>query len=477
MKLPLNQVLLGDCLDVMRTLPDGCIDVTVTSPPYLQLRSYLPADDPLKALEMGSEPTIAEFVDRLVGVLREVRRVLKPTGVCFINIADSYASGKGSCHNPGGGADSLGQDKRAAGAHPLNRGNKSDLTRQGLQPKSLMLIPERLLLALQLDGWIVRDRIMWVKGREYADDDLGLNPMPGSQKDRCTNAHEFIFHLTKPTPTLYWTHERTGRACSVKPEPDYIWIHKETKQETVEPQTGKEWTCRNLWRGHDSYFDWQAIAEPPRGDGKVSTLAGWDTASRSHGTVHKSGRNAADAPAAKGCDSTPLVMPRNVWIFPTKGYKGAFYASYPPELPRRCIKVGSSAHGCCSACGKPWVRVSSQTLVPGAKACKANTYDERDATGAETDDQGSKRDRDGHVKGCHYEIEQQGWQPTCDCNAAVSPSVILDCFMGSGTTAAAAQELGRNWIGIDLDARNLALIEERLAAVKAKEPDCPLFSK
>lgn len=439
---------------MLRTLPDACVDLCVTSPPYFALRSYLSADHPSKQYEMGSEETPAAFVSRLVDVLREVRRVLKPTGSMFVNIGDSYANDQKWGGSTGG--------KHVTALHG-DTGIGRQKKRTGVPTKNLLLIPQRLAIALQEDGWIVRDQILWIKGREYSDDDIGLNPMPGSQKDRCTSAYEVILHCVKQQ-RYYFDWE----AIAEPPRDSSI---KRLGQD-VEAQAGSlranggtksNGTMKAVCFGGTKGGSHGAAARMK--SGKAWELRG-DTFARSSKYVNgqPDGKDSQHREEREPVDYAKVgkVMPRNVWIFPARGYKGSHYATFPPELPRRCILVGSSEHGCCSSCGKPWVRQSSKVLVPGSKAVKTAVKDERDEAGTETEDQGSKRQRDGHRNGYHYEIEQQGWRATCQCNAGVVPAVILDCFMGSGTTAAAAEELRRNWIGIDLDERNLPLIEQRL---------------
>lgn len=171
----------GDCLTVLPSLPAGSVNCCVTSPPYYGLRDY-GVDG-----QIGLEPTPEAYVARLVEVFREVWRVLKDDGTLWLNLGDSYASGKGTCYNPGGGKDSLGKSRKDAGAHPLDRGNISELKAQGLKPKDLIGIPWRVAFALQADGWYLRQDIIWSKP----------NPMPESVKDRCTKSHEYIFLLSK----------------------------------------------------------------------------------------------------------------------------------------------------------------------------------------------------------------------------------------------------------------------------------------
>ena len=142
---------------------------------------------------LGLEPDPNLYVEHLVGVLREVRRVLRDDGVMFLNMGDGYASGKGSCYNPGGGDNSLGRKRKAAGVHPLDRGNKSTLNASGLKPKDLLLMPARVALALQADGWWLRSAITWCKG----------SAMPESVQDRPTSATEMVYLLAKQK-SYFW---------------------------------------------------------------------------------------------------------------------------------------------------------------------------------------------------------------------------------------------------------------------------------
>ncbi len=182
-----NRIICGDNCEVMRTMPSESIDCCVTSPPYWGLRDY--GQDG----QIGLEPTPQAYVARMLEVFREVKRLLKDDGTLWLNLGDSYASGKGTCYNPGGGDSSLGKERKRAGAHPLNRGNKSDLTAQGLKPKDLVGIPWRVAFALQADGWYLRQDIIWHKP----------NPMPESVTDRCTKAHEYVFLLSKSERYYY----------------------------------------------------------------------------------------------------------------------------------------------------------------------------------------------------------------------------------------------------------------------------------
>lgn len=165
-----NQVFLGSS-ERMTEIPDAAVHSCVTSPPYYGLREY-EADG-----QLGHEATVAEYVERLVGVFREVRRVLRADGTLWLNLGDSYAAKW---------ARNRGKATFGAGAPSLKE--RSDRLEGGrFKEKDLMGIPWRVAFALQADGWWLRDAIVWAKP----------NPMPSSLTDRCTSSYEMVFMLAK----------------------------------------------------------------------------------------------------------------------------------------------------------------------------------------------------------------------------------------------------------------------------------------
>ena len=172
------KILIGDCRDVLRRLPDASVQCCVTSPPYFGLRDYGVAG------QIGLEPTPDDFVAELVAVFREVRRVLRDDGTLWLNLGDSYASTvKGS---GGAGKSRLGPNRDLQNiGHQKFEPRRFDM--QGLKPKDLIGIPWRVAFALQADGWYLRSDIIWHKP----------NPMPESVTDRPTSAHEHVFLLSK----------------------------------------------------------------------------------------------------------------------------------------------------------------------------------------------------------------------------------------------------------------------------------------
>ena len=191
-----------DCLTGLRNLPDDSIDCCVTSPPYFNLRDYGVSG------QIGLEDTPEQYIQKLVGVFHEVRRVLAPAGTLWVNIGDCYAgSGKGAANYP---------DNAMKYKQGTNRGTvgRSAIVKKfdGYKSKDLIGIPWMLAFALRADGWFLRQDIIWAKP----------NPMPESMKDRCTKSHEYIFLLSK-SPKYYFDceaiHEKAVTSGTIPTQP------------------------------------------------------------------------------------------------------------------------------------------------------------------------------------------------------------------------------------------------------------------
>jgi DNA modification methylase len=273
----------GDVLDVLREMDEGSVQTCVTSPPYWGLRDY---GEPG---QLGLEPTPGEYVARMVEVFREVRRVLRDDGTLWLNLGDSYAADRGGTYQP---AETLagGVSGRMPDGATTNRGRgggymaSRDARAHGLKHKDLVGIPWRVALALQDDGWWLRSDIIWAKP----------NPMPESITDRPTKAHEYIFLLTKSARYFY------------------------------DAEAVKE-TAVATWNAADAYAKRQSMTAPEIAKGADLELQ----RTRGFGTHHED-RDRQDRNA------------RSVWTITTKPYAGAHFATFPPELPSRCIKAGSA---------------------------------------------------------------------------------------------------------------------------------------
>jgi DNA modification methylase len=174
-----NEIYLGDCIQGMSSLPDKSVNTCITSPPYYGLRDY-GCDG-----QIGLEETPESYVQKMVDVFREVKRVLRDDGTLWLNLGDSYAGSGGAGNQFGQLNNGLSKYKQSSMPSAI-----------GLKPKDLIGIPWRVAFALQADGWYLRQDIIWHKP----------NPMPESVRDRCTKAHEYIFLLSK-SERYYYDHE------------------------------------------------------------------------------------------------------------------------------------------------------------------------------------------------------------------------------------------------------------------------------
>lgn len=301
-----NVIHTGDAIEVLRSLPDESVHCCVTSPPYWSLRDY-GVDG-----QIGLEATPEKFVEKMVAVFREVRRVLRADATCWLNLGDSYMSDAGKQGLRGRGG-SEGKQKYILDSVPLVAPNR--FPSDGIKPKELVGIPWRVALALQADGWYLRQDIVWAKP----------NPMPESIKDRCTKSHEYIFLLTK-SERYYFDHEAIQ-----EPAP---------------------WKDCSTGVGFGHGYD----AEKKH---RVKVPAGWDTDPGSHGRANRKytfARKTA-TPLQPGQSNTshreerPAVEykgtrnKRSVWSVPTFPYKGAHFATFPPDLIKPCILAGCPEGG------------------------------------------------------------------------------------------------------------------------------------
>ena len=387
-----TRIITADVLDGLRGLPDQSVHCCVTSPPYYGLRSYLPNGHPDKAREIGLEETPDAYVARLVEVFRGVRRVLRDDGTLWLNLGDSYAASGPSRHKNTGGA--VGEGSKTARIRRLHRDC-------GIKDKDLLLIPHRVALALQADGWWVRSEIVWAK----------RSPMPESVKDRPTNAHEKVFLLSKRPAYFFDAYAIRERAM----QPD---------RKRADAFGGKHHKERGQ-RGQHS-------------PGSVFTGSQWKNT-------------------------------RSVWTIHPEAFSGQHFAVMPTKLAERCILAGSSARGACPHCGAPWRRIVEKGEPDHAhrRACGADSsggYNGKSTKGhaaAGVQDASAVKAR---ILAGMVQKRTVGWEPKCSCpEHDPVPAVVLDPFGGSGSTAVAAERLGRDSVLIDLDPRNEALVRQRLA--------------
>ncbi len=288
-------ILQGDCRLLLATLPSGHFQTCVTSPPYFGLRNY-GVDG-----QIGLEPTPDAFVDEMVAVFREVRRVLRDDGTLWLNLGDSYCN-----TDKWGGGGNTGKNTVAGdGSIPSWAVRKKRPKMEGLKPKDLIGIPWRVAFALQADGWWLRSAIIWSKP----------NPMPESVVDRPTSAYEMIFLFAKSERYFY-------DADAIREAMTESSIAR-LSQPNIENQAGSS-------RANGG----------AKTNGAMKAVASKADKQRGHGRRHAGFNDRWDAmEKAEQCANGRNA--RNVWTVATKPFREAHFATFPPEIPERCIKAGS----------------------------------------------------------------------------------------------------------------------------------------
>lgn len=470
-------ILTGDALAVLRGLPGESVQCCVTSPPYYGLRDYgtaewhagdpgcdhriggqvqdnkakgaitsgvRPGVDASKCLDCGArredagiglEATPEAHIARLVEVFAEVRRVLRRDGTLWLNYGDAYAStvnGRSAA------------DTKAAGADDRTFRDKPVSTvGHGAKPKDLLMLPSRVALALQADGWWLRSMLPWVK----------RSAMPESATDRPATAVEYVFLLTKSARYYYdaeavrQTYQPDSVARVARGRSDqHKWADGGPGDQTLARDISKACTSPNgrNFRNSDLFF---ASLEPPFG-----LISG------------------EDGPALRslGEGGRPLALDVN-----PAGFAEAHFATFPPRLIEPLIKAGSSEKGRCPACAAPWLRELEK------------------ATGGLTDWQsgGIAAGKSDQVKigqqawDTYQSGKTLGWLPSCDCKAFQGyphydddtpkpvPCTVLDPFGGAGTTGLVADRLGRDAILIELNPEYAEMARKRI------QGDAPLLTE
>jgi DNA modification methylase len=434
----INKIINGHVLDILRSFPDECIDVIVTSPPYWGLRNYgedtttiwggnvnckhqwsenekfehggkigmgivsvmkkgiqtVRTNSQFCVLcsawkgQLGLEPHPQMFIDHLILIFREIKRVLKSNGSLWLNMGDTYCGSGVSNKDKWTHKESIGTPNKT----------KLDYNGKWLQPKQLLMIPERIAIAMQEDGWILRNKVVWYKP----------NHMPSSVKDRLSSSYEFVYLFVK-SKKYYFDLDLIRQS--------YIWAEKDKRslKRRVEGKTGKITTKK---------YSINAVG------------------------YHPLGKNPADVWKINTQPSSDYWCPNCKQFVKMENLKcvlcgtkvEAHFATYPEKLVEQCLKA-SCPQWICRRCGKPRTRIIKRTNLSGlnpSTSYTANTEWIKHGTGKST---------------LHTDLnilrETIGWTD-CGCGIGFESGIVLDPFVGSGTTCKVAQKLGLNYIGIDI---------------------------
>lgn len=477
------RIIVGDAATELRTLPAQSVHCVITSPPYFGLRDYgtaqweggdpeckhtisnqvgdsmaenaisggaRPGADASRCRKCGAirhdeqvglERTPEAYVARLVEIFREVRRVLRDDGTCWLNLGDSYAGSWGNYKGANRGNGD--QRERTVGTQVPNeafdgredeRPATSDPSAFGCKPKDLIGIPWMVAFALRADGWWLRKDNIWSKP----------NPMPESVFDRTSSAHEYLFHLSKKPRYFY----------------DYIAIREPLKesslirmtQSTIAEQAGS--TRANGGSRAD-----RPMKPPPAplsafGGQKGSSGDGEFSADRL-----KSGREWE--PDTGGANK------KSVWTIATEPFAEAHFAVMPKKLVEPCVLAGTPPQTC-ELCGAPWDRNVDVKSIDRTELPEDHPeYRPQKYEGKKNSDE----QRPG--EGRRYRVTQTlGWKQTCECEGSqgTGRATVLDPFAGAGTVGLVANRLGRDFLGIELNPKFAAMATNRIYN------DAPLFA-
>ena len=287
-------------MEVLKPFKTESINCCVTSPPYYGLRDY-GVDG-----QIGLEETPEQYIQKMVEVFREVKRVLRDDGTLWVNIGDSYlgTGGNRKCESSNKTFNDIQKHNPRDGRYERNKAMKTN----GIKAKDLIGIPWMLAFALRADGWYLRQDIIWHKP----------NPMPESVKDRCTKSHEYIFLLSK-SRKYYFDYEAIMEPC------------------VSDKGNNKSFRGGGAYTNNQS-FDNSSPAERKTHGNKPNTRYGGKKYTKNPDIFFRT-------KSGNLYESKPLRNKRNVWTVSTKGYKGAHYATFPPDLIEPCILAGCPEGG------------------------------------------------------------------------------------------------------------------------------------
>ena len=443
-------ILQGDCLDQLKTLPDESVDCCVTSPPYYGLRSYLPDGHPDKALEIGLDATPEAYVARLVEVFREVRRVLKPGAVAWINLGDSYCGYKG---------DNYGRTKGNLPTHctsvleTCSRLDTGTPQTTGLKPKDLIGVPWMVAFALRADGWYLRSDIIWHKP----------NCMPESVTDRPTKSHEYLFLLSKSQRYYYDSIAVQEESITKDPRKPYtsqgakdldgrdVWHSGEKRENGDFTKRNK----RTVWTIPTKPFPGSHFAVFPEKLIEPCILAG---------TSEKGYCPTCGKPWMRQVERSRATYHRTEDPTQTTGRKG-MNRPRPGESDRYVLGITQSE-----------LAAMLRKAAEGRECEMEAVFGSKWAHWTRTDSSGARIPTFADAKEIYdilgieipFDGTPGGWLPSCQCACEPVPGVVLDPFFGAGTVGVVAKKLGRHYIGIELNPEYIGMAKARIERIPVR---------
>jgi DNA modification methylase len=421
------KIIQGDSRTSLAQLPEKSIHCCITSVPYWGLRSYLPADHPLKPLEIGCETTFDLYLEHISEVFKAVHRVLRDDGTLWVNVGDAYAS-----TSKGTGGHSEKQDTNTGSWFD---GRRTQGIPEGYKSKDLLMMPARIAMRLQADGWYLRSMIPWIK----------RNAMPESVTDRPATACEYVFLLSK-SQTYYYDRYAVMMKTSAN-------TNARLSQDVMN-QIGSE----RAHAGGKTNGRMKAVG------GKVVMPDGCNKQNGSMEgalalTVTARNRRNSDwfMESFQGMLTDDAGEPMAMIVNP-KGTSIKHFASYPKKLVAPIIQASTSEKGCCPICGTPWERIT-EASGGSIGAGSWTNHDEKDAERGMVQNQTEAKKLTGKSD---YKVESKGWNPICDCEVPeTEPCTVLDCFGGTGTTGEVAIELGRKAVICELNPIYTEFVNQR----------------
>jgi len=428
---------------------------------------------------LGLEPTFELYVKHLCNIFDRVKRVLRKDGTCWVNIGDSYGgSGNASGHRED--TRNLGYKTSEMGA---TKGNQKT-TRQ--YAKSLLDIPYRFSIEMINRGWIKRNTIIWWKP----------NCMPASANDRFTIDFEYLFFFTKNNKAIFWTNEKTLECVDKKPlgikgveGEDWEWrligenYNTKISREDAERYNSlkarkyrkKEWKKVSLWKGHDYWFEQQfdkyALSTLPRmkrgvnvnkwtfgADGQTPHNLSQPRLNKKRGYKTKQPEKEIQGPQYHGKDISYGKQGRNkrcVWKIPTKSFKATHFATFPETLIEPIIKAGCPEF-VCKKCGKARLRIYKFT----------GKYEKCGGKDSITAEKIHKASPTSTLLTGKRKVNEEIGYTNCGCDAGFEGGIVLDPFMGAGTTALVALKQRKRFIGIEIKREYIDMTNRRIRKVQ-----------